>query len=116
MCYEKLVVDNEILGMVMRAVEGIRVNDDTLAYEVIKEVGPGGHFLTARHTRRFMRVAHYHPTLSNRENREDWERKGRKHTWERAAEQVKRILDTHEVSLPPAVRQKVLSEIKGIVD
>lgn len=116
MCYEKLVIDNEILGMAMRAVEGIKVDDDTLAFEVIKEVGPGGHFLTARHTRHFMRRAHYQPTLSDRESREDWERKGSKLTWQRAADQVKKILAAHEFSIPAAVRQRILSEIKGIVD
>jgi len=37
--YDKLVIDNEILGMVMRAVEGIEVNDTTLAFDEIKKQG-----------------------------------------------------------------------------
>lgn len=115
-CYEKYVIDNEILGMVMRAVEGIKVNDDTLAFDLIKEVGPGGNFITAKHTRRFMRSEHYEPSLSNRDSRAEWEAKGGKNTWERAAEKVKEIIAEHQWSLPPAVRQRVLSEISGIVD
>ncbi len=59
--YDKLVVDNEIIGMVMRAVDGIKVNDETLAFDLIKKAGPGGHFISARHTRRHMRSELYKP-------------------------------------------------------
>ena len=115
-CYEKYVIDNEILGMVMRAVEGVTVNDDTLAFDLIKKVGPGGNFVTAKHTRLFMRSEHYQPSLSDRDSREEWEARGGKATWERAAEEVKEIIASHSYSLPVAVRQQVLSEIVGIVD
>ena len=115
-CYEKYVIDNEILGMVMRAVEGIKVDDDTLAFDLIKQVGPGGNFITAKHTRHFMRGEHYQPSLSDRDSRDEWEAKGGKTTWERAAERVNEIIASHDWSLPAAIRQRVLSEIKGIVD
>jgi len=115
-CYEKYVIDNEILGMVMRAVKGITVNDDTLALDLIKQVGPGGNFVTAKHTRQFMRGEHYQPLLSDRDRREEWEARGGKTTWERAAQKVKELLANHSYCLPDAVRQQVLSEIAGIVD
>ena len=114
--YEKYVIDNDILGMVMRAVEGIRVNDDTLAYDLIKEIGPGGNFVTAKHTRRHMRKEHYQPTLSDRNHRDKWESSGRKASWEKAAETVRRILKNHNVRLPDEVRNAVLTDIKGIID
>ena len=114
-CYEKYVIDNDILGMVMRAVEGIKVNDETLAFDLIKEVGPGGNFVTAKHTRRFMRSEHYEPSLSNRDSREGWEAGGSKTTWERAADEVKEILAREGYSLPAEIRGQVLSEIRGIV-
>ena len=115
-CYEKFVIDNEILGMVMRAVEGIRVDDDTLAFDLIQQVGPGGNFVTAKHTRRFMRSEHYQPSLSDRNSREEWEVEGSKTTWERAREIVQQILAEHAYSLPSDIRKSVLSEITGIVD
>jgi len=115
-CYEKFVIDNEILGMVMRAVEGIRVDDDTLAFDLIEQVGPGGNFVTAKHTRHFMRSEHYQPSLSDRNSREEWEAKGRKTTWEKAAETVHRLTANHNYSLPAATRHQVLSQIAGIVD
>ncbi|HEO71734.1 MAG TPA: trimethylamine methyltransferase, partial [Candidatus Hydrogenedentes bacterium] len=52
--YEKLVVDNEILGMCQRVLRGIEVNDDTLATDLVIERGPGGHFLGEEHTMRYM--------------------------------------------------------------
>ena len=115
-CYEKFVIDNDILGMVMRAVEGIKVDDDSLAFDLIKQVGPGGNFVTAKHTRCFMRSEHYQPSVSDRNSREEWEAKGGETTWERAAERVKEIIANHNYSLPAAIRHRVLSEITGIVD
>ena len=115
-CYEKFVIDNEILGMVMRAVSGIKVNDSTLAFDLIKEVGSGGNFVAARHTRRFMRREHYQPSLSDRNSREEWEAKGGKAVWQKAGEKAKRIIAEHKYHLPTAVRQQILSEIEGIVD
>ena len=115
-CYEKYVIDNDILGMVMRAVDGIKVDDNTLAFELIQMVGPGGNFVTAKHTRRFMRKEHYQPSLNGRDHREEWEAKGRQTTWEQAAEMVPSIIANHNFSLPAEIRNRVLSEIKGIVD
>lgn len=113
--FEKFVIDNEILGMVMRAVEGIKVDDETLAFDLIKQVGPGGNFVTAKHTRQFMRSEHYQPLLSDRDSRENWESKGKQRTWERAAETVKQIMGNDNYSLPSAVRKQILAEISGIV-
>ena len=115
-CYEKLVTDNEILGMIMRAVEGIRVDDETLAYDLIKQVGPGGNFVTAKHTRRFMRSEHYLPSLSDRDSREEWASKGSKATWHRAGEIARQLIAENDYSLPEMVRKQILSEIKGIVN
>jgi trimethylamine--corrinoid protein Co-methyltransferase len=115
-CYEKFVIDNEILGMVMRAVEGIAVNDDTLAFNLIKKVGPGGNFIAAKHTRRFMRREHFYTSVSDRNTRKEWEAKRRKSTWQRASRQVREVIASHKYSLPPHIRQRVLWEIPGIED
>jgi len=115
MSYEKLVIDNEILGMIMRAVKGIEVNDETLAFDVMKEVGPGGHFVSSKHTRSHMRQEHYIPTLSSREFRERWEEQGSKDTFMRAREQVEEILAKPERKLPPGVRNTILTRFPEIV-
>ncbi|MBN2239219.1 MAG: trimethylamine methyltransferase family protein [Dehalococcoidales bacterium] len=112
--YEKFVIDNEILGMVLRAVEGIKVDDDTLAFDIISQIGPGGNFVTSKHTRKYMRAEHYKPLLSDRESRENWEENGKKCTWENAAEIVHEILAGEGYSLPDEIDQKILAEIPGL--
>jgi len=113
--FDKLVIDNEIIGMVMRAVEGIRVDETTLAFDEIKKVGPGGHFVSSRHTRRHMRTEQFRPTLSDRETRDVWTEAGAKDARCRAAERAQAILDAELVStIDPAVRRRILEEIPGI--
>jgi trimethylamine--corrinoid protein Co-methyltransferase len=68
--YEKLVIDNEILGMIQRVLRGIEVNDTTLAADLMIEKGPGGDFMGERHTVRHMRKEFFFPKLANRHRRE----------------------------------------------
>ena len=92
--YDKLVVDNEIIGMVMRAVEGIEVNDRTLALDEIKKVGPGGHFVSSRHTRKYMRTEQFKPSLSDRNTRKQWQAAGGQTAWQRATEYAATVLNS----------------------
>jgi trimethylamine--corrinoid protein Co-methyltransferase len=95
--YEQFVIDNEMLGMAMRAVRGIAVDDDTLALEAIDRVGPGGHYLADDHTMRYMRTEHYYPSnVFDRQGRDQWEVDGRSDAWSRAKEIAHEILATHE--------------------
>ena len=48
--YQQLVVMDEVVGLVARFMEGIEVTEETMALEVIDQVGPGGHFLAEEHT------------------------------------------------------------------
>lgn len=114
--YEKYVVDNEIIGMVMRAVEGIKVDEDTLAFDLIKEVGPGGNFVSAKHTRKYMRTEHYQPTLSDRDHLEEWQAKGKRDTYAQARDRVEEILAAPGYRLPDEVRQRIINEIPGIIE
>lgn len=115
-CLEKYVIDNEILGMVMRAVQGIQVTDEKLGFEVIRQVGPGGNFVAEEHTVRHMRDEHYIPELSDRDSREEWEKKGRKTTLDRASEKVSEILEAHKpLPLDSDIEQYILDTIPGMV-
>ena len=89
---EKLVIDDEIIGMALRALRGIAVDDETLAFDAIKAAGPGGNFIAARHTRRHMHREHYRPQLTDRERRSEWKQAGHKTAAERAHERVMEIL------------------------
>jgi trimethylamine--corrinoid protein Co-methyltransferase len=95
--YEQFVIDNDLLGMAMRAVRGIEIDDETLALEVIDRVGPGGHYLMDEHTLRHMRTEHYYPsTVFDRKGREMWEEAGGTDAWARAKEIARRILAEHQ--------------------
>ncbi len=67
--YEKLVMDNEILGMCQRVLRGIEVTDETLATGLMIEKGPGADFMTEEHTVRHMREEFFVPELANRHKR-----------------------------------------------
>ena len=113
---EKYVVDNEIIGMVMRAVEGIKVSEETLAFDLIKQVGPAGHFVYSRHTRKHMRSEHYMPTLSDRQHLKDWQGAGRLDTAARARKKVEQVMASPGYRLPDDVRRRILDEIPGLID
>jgi len=75
---EQLVIDNEILDMIFRASRGIDVNPETLAVGLIEKIGPGGHFVSDEHTRKYYVAEHFVPKLCDRTVRADWERAGSK--------------------------------------
>ncbi|EEG78013.1 trimethylamine methyltransferase family protein [Dethiobacter alkaliphilus] len=89
---EKLVIDNEILGMVKRSIKGIDVTEKTLCVDEIKKAGPGGNFVASRTTRKFYRTEHYQPTLSDRQQRSVWKSEGHTTADERAHKIVAGIL------------------------
>lgn len=113
--FDKLVLDNEIIGMVMRAVDGIEVNDSTLALDEIKKVGPGGHFVSSRHTRKYMRTEQFKPQLSNRDTREQWQAAGSKDAWQRATAFATGLLHSEpENVLPEEIRTWIKKNIPAV--
>jgi trimethylamine--corrinoid protein Co-methyltransferase len=114
--FEKAVIDNDILGMVMRMVQGIKVDKETLAEDLIAEVGPAGNFLAEMHTVQNMRKELYFPTLADRQHRIEWESLGSKDTRTRAREKVKEILANHKpLPISTEVYQKLKSKIKRLM-
>jgi trimethylamine--corrinoid protein Co-methyltransferase len=112
---EKYVIDDEILGMTKRALRGIEVTPDTLAFDEMKKIGPGGHFVSSRHTRKFMRKEQFLPKISDRSTRKEWLEKGARDTRKRAGRRVKEILHMPSLTVPsPEVMEKIRTEIRGI--
>jgi len=109
---ESLVLDDEIIGELYRVLEGVNVNEKTLALDVIDRVGPGGHFLSQRHTMQFLEGEHFLPALSDRRTREKWEEAGSKGMADHAHERMERILAEHQVDPLPA---EVEAELERIV-
>ncbi len=97
MSYEKFIIDDEMCGMVKRIKKGYEVNADTLGLDVIRESGPGGHFLDKDHTFEHFRSEFYQPALSNRDDFEGWYTKGSPQSMEAANKKYKEILESYEV-------------------
>lgn len=94
--FEKIITDHEIVGMVKRIGRGIEVNENTLAFSVIKEVGPQGQFLTQDHTFMNFRKEHYMPFISDRQNIRQWEESGSLSIAQKANAKWKQILEDYE--------------------
>lgn len=108
---EQAVIDDELVGMVMRVLRGIEVTDEMLAVEVIERVGPGGHFLMDHHTIQFMRSEFFFPKVGDQRDRALWEEEGKLDTRARAAARAKRLLREHRPpGLPPEANAALRAE------
>jgi trimethylamine--corrinoid protein Co-methyltransferase len=94
--YEKFVMDDEVCGMLRQYLKGIQVDADTLAYEVIAAVGPGGHFLGEDHTLERCRTEFFQPNLFDRSGLEAWWNGDRLDTTARAANRWKELIASHK--------------------
>jgi trimethylamine---corrinoid protein Co-methyltransferase len=112
-CYEKYVMDVEVLRMLHEVFQPLEVNEESLAYSAHQEVGQGGHFLGAVHTLERFRECFYRPLLSSTENYERWNRNGGKDAAARASEIVQKTLDEYE---EPELEQDLKDELKAYVD
>ena len=108
MSYEQLLIDQEIVKMTRRILQGIPVNKDTLALDVIKAVGPAGNYLAQRHTMKYMRQELSTTNLINRIMRESCEKAGSKRIDQVANEQARDILENYKVTpLPDDVKKRI---------
>lgn len=111
--YEKLVMDNEILGMCQRVLRGIEVNDDTLATDLLIEKGPGGDYLVEEHSMQYMRSEFFMPQIANRDKREQMTQGD--DALCRAKKAVERIRASEPPSkLPQDIRRTVLDRFDAI--
>ena len=90
--FEKLILDVEILQMMSEVLQPLVVDEATLGFEAIREVGPGGHFFGTAHTLERYETAFYQPLLSDWRNFETWQADGARTATERANTIWKRLL------------------------
>jgi len=111
--YEQLVIDDAIAGYVRRMLEGFEVNEETLAFEVIKEVGIGGNFLSHPHTARHFRREFYLPDIVERLPWAAWKAQDMRGMEAKAREKARRILAEHN---PCPLEPTQEREIDAIVE
>lgn len=111
--YEMLVLTDELIGMIRRIMRGIDINSDTLAEEIIQQVGPGGQYLTHPHTFANFREQFWFPTLFNRDNVSLWREKGKQDLVRTLNKRAKKILEEHK---PIPLTDLVLNKIAKILE
>ncbi|MGB5923830.1 MAG: trimethylamine methyltransferase family protein, partial [Syntrophobacteria bacterium] len=112
---EMITMANELIAMSRFYVQGIPVNDGTLALEAIERVGrggPGSIFLMDDHTYDHFMEALFLPKLLDRSRYDAWENEGAMDLYKRCNMEAKRILSEHEVDTKP---DAVLKEIEQIL-
>ena len=109
--FEQLVVTNEVIGMIRRITQGFEINEETMALDLIDEVGPGGEFLTSKHTLKHFKE-NWFPQLISRSPYEKWEQEGKKDLATRANEKARYILEKHT---PQPLDKQIKEELSKIV-
>ncbi len=109
---QQLVVDNEMAAYVKRVLRGFVVDEETLALDVIREVGIGGNFLGHEHTYEHFREELWFPTAFDRRRWDEWWADGARTMADWAHERQQQILLEHR---PPAPEPELVREIDDIV-
>ena len=109
--YESLVIDNDMLGMIMRVVRGIEVNEETLSYRAIKDTVEGeGHFLRDPQTLSLMKTEYLYPNLADRSTQEEWQNEGSPDIRKRAEKKAREILNSH---YPVYIDEKIDKKVRN---
>lgn len=111
--FEKLVLDDEMCGMVRRLHQPLEVTPDTLAYDVVAHVGPGGNFLMERHTLKRCRTEFWKPDLCDRGGLEAWMQGGRQDAVARARMRWRQLVSEHQ---DPPMDRETARQLKTYVE
>jgi trimethylamine---corrinoid protein Co-methyltransferase len=111
--YEKLILDAELLQMMAEVLQPLVVDEASLGFDAIADVGPGGHFFGTAHTLERYETAFYQPLLSDWRNFETWQADGARTANERANGIWKQLL---AAAVPPAMDPAVAEALDAFVD
>ncbi len=108
--FEQYIIDDEIIGASCNLLKGICVDEEHLAFDTIKQVGPGGHYLMSPHTLKHMRSEYFEGNgISDTGNRSTWEKRGCKDTWQRANEMAKSVIYNDNI---PKINKDIEAKIR----
>jgi trimethylamine--corrinoid protein Co-methyltransferase len=111
-CLEMLVISDEMIDQIRRLQRGIVVDDEQIALEVIRQVGPEGHFLDHSHTFDHFADTQWRPRLFNRKGFEEWDASNRETLLDRARVRLSQILESAAVDpLSDAVSREIRQRI-----
>ncbi|MBV6451798.1 MAG: Glycine betaine methyltransferase [Anaerolineales bacterium] len=114
--FAKAVIDDEVAQMLKRVKRGISFSDDDLAVDLIKEIGPGGSYIVAKHTINRMKTEAVMTKIADRDARTIWEKKGALDINARALNKAKEIMSKNtEPLISPEVDAKLRAAFPGLV-
>ena len=96
-CYESMVIDNDMLGAINRTVRGIEVNDESLSLDAMRDVcvdGPN-HYLGHEQTLSLMQKEYIYPEIGDRTSPKEWAEQGKPVLIEKARKRVDDVLGSH---------------------
>jgi trimethylamine---corrinoid protein Co-methyltransferase len=108
----QIVICDEIITWIKRALSPVEINDETLALDLIDHIGPDGQFLDTDHTLHHFKEQ-WHPALFDRNNFQGWETKGSNTLADLAAKRVDKILSSHK---PENLSEEVQKQIRSYVE
>ena len=108
------IMDDDVAGVIGRFIEGIEVSSDTLALDLISEIGPiPGFYLNTEHTRKWWQKDQFVPEVADLLPYGQWEKEGKKSALDNAKEKMDEILKTHK---PIPLSDEQEKEIQKILD
>lgn len=110
--FEQFIIDNEVAKWINRFLQGIEVNQETLAFEIIRAVGPGGHYLDQEHTVKRFRQEHLLSSLLNREYRLEWPTSETEDIVFQARRRAEDILSSHR---PPELDSQTKKAVQTVL-
>jgi len=109
--YPDLVFCNDCMAFIKHALKELNVDQDSLAFDVIKEIGPGGNFLTSPHTFKNFKTELWHSDLFDHDNWESWKNKGSKTIRDKSLEKVRDMLEQEYPSILSSEQQAAIDTI-----
>ncbi|MEM1574270.1 MAG: trimethylamine methyltransferase family protein [Candidatus Methanomethylicaceae archaeon] len=109
--HAQLIIDNEAFKMALRIKNSLKIDENRLALKIIDDVGPGGHFLSRKHTLTYIKEEHFIPELFFREGIEKWTRE-KKTLLALAQKRAVEILNTHK---PEPLSTDCMRELEKII-
>ncbi len=111
--YPDLVFCNDCMAFIRHALREVKVDQESMAFDIIKEVGPGGNYLTSQHTFQHFKKELWHSDLFDHDNWESWKNKGSKTIRDQAMEKIHSLI---ELEYPPIVSPEQSAAIDCIVE
>ena len=119
--YPDLVFCNDCMSFIRHALREVKVDQESMAFDVIKEVGPGGNYLNSHHTFQHFKKELWHSDLFDHDNWENWKNKGSRTIRDKALEKIltmleqeyTQVLSSEQMTAIDSIVEKAQKDLSG---